>query len=137
MKEDEINECNKQIALMLGWTYVTWQEDEEKKYGDNIKAGWWVKIPKNYHPKIHRNLYKGRSVKEINFRHDWDILMEALEFIRNQDWRYDMYASGENDFECNLWFELTTEIEGRSKNSLKEAIYSAVSQFSKLFNVKK
>jgi hypothetical protein len=111
MTQQEIQERNKQIALMLG------------------------KLPKEIP-------FLGYCYSIPEFHSDWNWLMEAVEFIRLQNFSYDMYCpngiekDNDGEFECNFWDKINPEIIGRSKTSLKEAIFIAVSDFAKLYNNK-
>jgi hypothetical protein len=101
MTQQEIQERNKQIALMLRY-----------------------------------------ALPSIQFNESWHNLMEAVELIRTKGWSYDMYSPSDHEnkegiFECNFWDKVNHEIEGRSTNELKEAVFIAVSQFAKLYNEKK
>jgi hypothetical protein len=121
MKQEEIQERNKQIALMLGW-----------KITDGIIS---------YIPEENKFQHEvGYSANGfLRFHSDWNWLMEALEFLRIKGWCYDSYSPISDDtlFECNIWNKETTEVEGRSADSLKEATFLAVSDFAKLYNENK
>ena len=115
MTKQEIQDRNKQIALMFGY--------EISENGECFKSP---------------NKYKGWI--ELNvFDSDWDWLMESVEFIRLKNWSYDMYCPStitdtDSEFECNFWNKINPEIQGRSKISLKEAVFIAISNFAKKFN---
>jgi hypothetical protein len=118
MTQQEIQERNIQIALMLGWTY------------NNVMERWNEDM-------LHEYSY----IEALKFHSDWNWLMEAVEFIRLKNWSYDMYCpssinekDSDGEFECNFWDKINPEVIGRSKTSLKEAVFLAVSDFAKLYN---
>jgi len=122
--QDEINKRNSDIALMLGYVNTTPTDKDFNIFEHTTKIG---KIPKMI------------ETMSMRFHSDWNWLMEAVEFIRLLNWSYDMYCPSNTDnsdgeFECNFWDKINPEIEGRSKNSLKEAVFIAVSNFAKKFN---
>jgi len=109
MTQQEIQDRNVEIARMLGY-----------------KTNWLDKLFYTW---------------KCRFLYDWNLLMEVVEFIRLKNWSYDMYCPSDimdtdGLFECNFWDKINPEIEGRSKNSLKEAVFIAVSDFAKKFNNK-
>jgi hypothetical protein len=133
MTAQEIQERNEQIALMLGAIHSIHTE------------AWGFGNAKNIGSKMfHRVMYKvvikaQRFEKQLKFHSDYNWLMEAVEFIRLKNYSYDMYSpthitDTDDDFECSLWDGINSEICGRSKSSLKEAIFMAVSDFAKLYN---
>jgi hypothetical protein len=129
-------ERKKEIATMLGWEYVSSIDVKEKKYHETIKAGWYVRIPKLYHPKIHSLLYRGRGLNDLRFDSDWNRLMEAVEFIENikvDEFGYivEMLPGISRIYlSRNNYTILSTE----PKSSRKEATFTAVSDFAKIYN---
>lgn len=67
----EQHQFNKKCAEFLGWTYITWNDTNN----ENIKPGWWSKIP---HNKITPHLYKGRSTRDLRFHWDWNWIMMVV-----------------------------------------------------------
>jgi hypothetical protein len=135
MIREEIRERNIQIAKMLGWKYLTWQEISLMP-DESIKSGWWSTFPVHYHAKFHRNVYKGRSHNDLKFNSDWNWLMEAVEFIEKQNMQVSII-----DTECAIIdiqkakseenpFDITPLCFGESSTK-KEAIFIAVSDFAK------
>jgi hypothetical protein len=126
MELQEIQDRNKEIALMLGWEQY---KDSKERWFEHWKPNTMLEKPWS------------NRVERLEFDSDYNWLMEALEFIRLLNWSYDMYCPSNTDnsdeeFECNFWDKINPEIEGRSKNSLKEAVFIAVSDFAKLHNNK-
>jgi hypothetical protein len=137
MTREEIRERNIQIAQMLGWKYLTWQEISLMS-DKSIKSGWWSTFPVHYHAKIHRNVYKGRSHNDLKFNSDWNWLMQAVEFIE-KEWRFDIEhhpsVSLSKNHVVTIWRkfpgggeEFAIEVESSDK---KEAVFIAVSDFAK------
>ena len=81
MTQQEIQDRNKEIAIMLGWSYVSSVDVKNGTYDSSVKAGWYSKIPKVIHIKINNHLYKGRGHNDLRFHSDWNRLIEAVEFI--------------------------------------------------------
>jgi hypothetical protein len=128
------SERNIEIAKMLGYKYVTWQEAKEEKYGKHIKAGWWSAIPKRVHPMIPiKEHYIGRSNNDLKFHSDWNYLMNAVEFIENKKYEIDIFG---NCVEiCTTPDEdYVSEVVGKTK---KEAVFIAVSDFARSYNKNK
>jgi hypothetical protein len=138
MTPQEIQERNKQIALMLGaatkqmmgvnaWVL---EEDElnlsfdifnEKLFSNNGGSGW--------------------KIKDLQFHSDWNWLMESVEFIEKLG--YESILGGSEyyypykDMRHNqTFFKDDTTIYHESKDK-KEAVFIAVSDFAKLYNEKK
>lgn len=118
MTLQEIQERNKQIALMLDWKYV---ED-----GDV------------WNPNMTHDYSFVRSY-EMKFHSDWNWLMKAVEFIENievDEFGYivEMLPGMSRIYlSRNNYTILSTE----PKSSRKEATFTAVSDFAKLYNEKK
>jgi len=141
MEQSEITIRNKEIAQMLNWVYVSSIDVKENKYPKYIKSGWYKYIPKIAHEKLENTYYVGRNNFALKFHSDWNMLMEAVEFITLKNWSYDMYCPSDitysdGEFECNFWDKINPEVMGRSKSSLKEAVFIAISDFAKKFNNK-
>ena len=122
MEQQKIQDRNKEIAKMLGGNY---KRIEELSF--EPKGRWNIK-----------QFPDAKQDYDLKFHSDYNWLMEAVEFIRLKNWSYDTYCPSNTDgeFECNFWDKISPEIEGRSKNSLKEAVFIAVSDFAKLYNNK-
>ncbi len=133
MASEEIQERNKQIALMLGWTH-------------NKFMNRW-----NDEDIFHKYAY----VEELKFHSDWNWLMEAVEFIEGKDYWVEIVKSQLGTKTRNypiIWCEIGKEnstdllddncytkiTRGESVNrNKKEAVFIAVSDFAKLYNEKK
>lgn len=127
MTQQEIKERNEQIALMLGWIPY-----------EGLNPRWRNSFETNGNSEIFNKV-----VETLKFHSDWNWLMEVVEFIRLKNWSYDMYCpssinekDSDGEFECNFWDKINPEVIGRSKTSLKEAVFLAVSDFAKLYNNK-
>jgi hypothetical protein len=143
MTQQEIQERNKEIALMLG---ADVQEVLERIYIDKMTDDEFT----FHNTSVNLNTYEWNGTTNIHyisfdmlqFHSDWNWLMEAVEFIRLENWSYDMYCpngigeDSDGEFECNFWNKINPEIIGRSKSSLKEAVFIAVSNFAKLYKNK-
>jgi hypothetical protein len=115
MKTEEIQERNKQIALMLRWKLLP------KTALHNFREGAWRDKEYKHHFKL-------------EFDSNWNCLMEAVDFIEDLS----IIASVQIERQtCYIWkssedsnFE-DTEITSQTK---KEAVFIAVSDFAKLYN---
>ncbi len=119
---------------MLGWSYLPWQQVEK----DDPKPGWWSTLPKHYHIKINRDVYKGRSHNDLRFNSDWNWLMEAVEFIE-KEWRFDIEhhpsVSLSKIHVVTIWRKFPGggeefAIEVVESSNKKEAVFIAVSNFA-------
>lgn len=132
MTQEEIQERNKQIALMLG-AYTkqmmgldAWllEEDElnlsfglfdEKLFSNNGGSGWLI--------------------KDLKFHSDWNWLMEAVEFVRKTS-GISMVEGPVKQPTCVIHLGNLRALSGQS-NTLKESVFIAVSDFAKLYNDEK
>jgi hypothetical protein len=127
MTQQEIQERNKQIALMLGWEYI----DEKVSYQN---YGWWVKGTYHLDADARSNKNWIGFNSDIKFHSDWNWLHEAVEFIESKG--YDVFVNG-------LYCRITDsgmsdfEIESGTVLNKKEAVFIVVSDFAKLYNEKK
>jgi len=127
MTPQEIQERNKQIALMLG-----------KKYENNC-----IVIHCRYVFGVNPS---GETWQECSYHSDWNWLMEAVEFIEKLKVislyigknKMSKTHSVEISYEYYSWEkkhrDKTIFIQNESK---KEAVFIAVSDFAKLYNEKK
>jgi hypothetical protein len=132
MKPQEIQERNKQIALMLG-----------KKYENNLIV-------------IHcRNVCgvnpSGETWQECSYHSDWNWLMESVEFIEKLKFNTKACIHCNNDrvylktypaeYSHSAMFTSITDSKVNFCYALeptkKEAVFIAVSDFAKLYNEKK
>ena len=132
MTQQEIQERNKQIALMLDWVE------------SNLSGIWYKKDDTaiNVVYSEHTN-YPHRG---LPFHRDWNWLMEAVEFIEKlQSDNFYMEFFWLNGPNVSLYQKhkqkglILWETHGRFKNveTKKEAVFIAVSDFAKLYNEKK
>jgi hypothetical protein len=122
MTPQEIQERNKQIALMLGFKYKN-------------QAKYWSIYPLDDNSFLSKLGYV--MMCNLKFHSDWNWLMEAVEFIRRLGWNYDISSpiaslKESSLFECDFWNKNNHDINRRSLNSQKEAVFIAVSDFAKL-----
>ena len=129
MTQQEIQERNKEIALMFG-----------------LKRGWWIHQEKPLTDDkkqwcdIEGKTFLGAKVyydKDLKFHSDWNWLMEAVEFINkthkdNNPYRDLHYTVGY--LLHGGWWE-KTKIPERLLSD-KTQLFLAVSDFAKLFNNK-
>ena len=111
-------ERNKQIALMLGWTYNSfndrWNED------------------------MHHD-YSFLRMDELKFHSDWNWLMGAVEFIEKLDNYYvqieefDSYIYDVSKFTDS---EMNPFLMSKVKTSKKESVFLVVSEFAEYYNTK-
>jgi hypothetical protein len=125
MTPQEIQERNKQIALMLGYVNTTPADKDFNIFEYPTKFG---AIPK---------MIETMSMK---FHSDWNWLMEAVEFIEKvkDEQGYgnmvNIWVNGCNVCENNAGYKIIENIFASTK---KEAVFIAVSDFAKLYNEKK
>jgi hypothetical protein len=133
MIQQEIQECNKQIATMLGWK-------EEQ-------PGSWFRVTDsvNYVVYSEHNNYPHRG---LPFHRDWNWLHEAVEFIEEKlklETVISNMGFGVNNQYMNInrgvsivnqTLDNPSKIMGKASTK-KEAVFTAVSDFAKIFNDKK
>lgn len=122
-----VQEKNIEIAKMLGWKYVSSIDVKDKIYHQSIKAGWYSRLPKALHYKINGLLYKGRSHNDLKFHSDANWQFEAIEYIENLGYIFDIGKNCANIFQDKY---PNKEIVNSNKNNRKEAIFEALFQFS-------
>jgi hypothetical protein len=122
MTQQEIQERNKQIALMLGWTLKSYPTYISSPF--HSRSVWWS-------PGTTKTFCCIEG--EEFFHSDWTWLMEAVEFIESRGYEIDIFA---NCVEiCTTPDEdYVSEAVGKTK---KEAVFIAVSDFAKLYNERK
>jgi hypothetical protein len=113
MKEKEIKERNKQIALMLDLNH-----DEEAVVFNMHSYSWDMLI----------------------FHKDWNWLMEAVDFIEN-DLKESYNVDIVNKNQCEIVKNGEEYISGYGfdtiNNTKKEAVFIAVSNFARIYNENK
>jgi hypothetical protein len=122
MERTEIQDRNKDIALMLGFKYKN-----QNKY--------WGRYPLDNNSFLSRLGYV--MMNNLKFHSDWNWLMEAVEFISKNGFTYSIYKN-DKLYCCSIRIDRTISDFILIKNeSQKEAVFKAVSDFAKLYNEKK
>jgi hypothetical protein len=126
MTQQEIQERNKQIALMMG--AIDYKADKWYKLG-----GYKEHI---YFPNWN---YPNRFLeKDLKFHSDWNWIMEAVEFIENLDLN-DIFTMSEFNYHVGKMtlFRVNKDVLKKMPiTSKKESIFIEVSDFAKLYNNK-
>jgi myosin-crossreactive antigen len=115
MEQQEIQERNKQIALMLGAIHSihteTWGFGNAKNIGSKM-----------FHGVMYKDVIQAqRFEKELKYHSDWNWLMEAIQFLQKH------FESKERSW---------TTIERYPLYSNIEDVFIVVSDFAKLYNNK-
>ena len=102
MNDQEIIVRNKEIAKMLGWVYVSFNDVKEETYHKSVIAGWYRKFPRAYHPKVSFKVssYVGRSHHDLSFDSNWNELMQVKHFITNLGYRWYYHSDEQNETIC-------------------------------------
>jgi hypothetical protein len=119
MTQQEIQERNKDIALMLGYVNTTPTDKDFNIFEFPTKIG------------IIPNMIETMSMR---FHSDWNWLMEAVEFIEKVK---DEQGYGNM---VNIWVNGCNVCENNAGYKIienKEAVFTAISDFAKLYNEKK
>ena len=103
MTQQEIQNRNKEIALMLGY-----------------KTTWFDKIFYTW---------------KLRFLYDWSLLMEGVEFVKKTS-GISMVEGPVKQPTCVIHLSNLRALSGQS-DTLKKAVFIAVSDFAKLYNEKK
>jgi hypothetical protein len=120
MTEEEIQERNKQIALMLGAIYSS--NGEAWGFGNAKNIG-----SKMFHGVMYKDVIQAeRFEKELKFHSDWNWLMEAVTFCKSK-----IGTPSSVKIAC-----LNGDINKALMTAEKEAVFIAVSDFAKLHNEK-
>ena len=122
MTQQEIQERNKQIALMLGGIKEKNFWNQESYRLEQFERLSWSNVIQDNFENPHFTL------SELQFHSDWNWLMEAVEFIEKIYNNQPIYF-GHND--CVIFSPKTIKSKGKDK---KEAIFIAISDFAKLYN---
>lgn len=112
MTPQEIQQRNEQIALMLGL----------EEAGPGFPSGYFYK--ENYY-----------HYEDLQFHSDWNWLMEAVEFVKKTS-GISMVQGPVKKPTCVIHLGDLKALSGQS-NTLKEAVFIAVSDFAKLYNERK
>ena len=132
MTPQEIQERNKQIALMLG---AEIQNKLKRIYIDKMIDNEFT----FHNMSVDLNTYEWNGTTNIHyipfdmlqFHSDWNWVMEAVQFIRRLGWNYDISSpiaslKESSLFECDFWHKNNYDIKGRSLNSQKEAVFIGI-----------
>jgi hypothetical protein len=120
MTPQEIQERNKQIALMLGFKYKN-------------QAKYWGRYPLDDNSFLSKLGYV--MMCNLKFHSDWNWLMKAVEFIE----RLSVYHMVEtNRSSCVIYNgkNIITANYFKADKTKKEAVFIAVSDFAQKFNNK-
>ncbi len=117
MTPQEIQERNKQIALMLGYVNTTPTDKDFNIF--------------EYPTKI-EGIPKMIETMSMRFHSDWNWIIESVEFIEKLG--YDVVIAKKI---CGIWTGGTCHIAGKGVFKKEEAVFIAVSDFAKLYNEKK
>jgi hypothetical protein len=129
MTPQEIQERNKQIAVMLGWNEATLE----------YKLRWCAvpteerlnRLDQDDVPILMKENKDPLWSSSLLWHSDWNWLMEAVEFIEKVYNNQPIYFGHKN---CVIFSPKTIKSKGKDK---KEAVFIAVSDFAKLYNEKK
>ncbi len=116
MTQQEIQERNKQIALMLGWTLKSYPTYISSPF--HSRSVWWS-------PGTTKTFCCIEG--EEFFHSDWTWLMEAVTFCKSK-----IGTPSSVKIAC-----LNGDINKALMTAEKEAVFTAVSDFAKLYNEKK
>lgn len=123
-------EKNVEIARMLGWTYITWQEVKSEVHSKSIRAGWYRKVPKILNRKVNWRLYAGRGNNDLKFDIDANWQFEAIDWIEKQGYAFEYCNNQSRIYDKDLmWFQ-RKRLCPTVGDSPKEAIFEALFQFS-------
>ena len=125
MTQQEIQDRNEQIALMLGLKKGWWIHQQKPLTDD--KKQWWDIEGKTF---LGTRVY---YIKDLQFHSDWNWLMEAVEFIESKGYEIGIFA---NRVEIITTIEENRVYETGGKTK-KEAVFIAVSDFARQFNLYK
>jgi hypothetical protein len=129
MTTEEIQERNKQIAMMLGWKEATLE----------YKLRWCAvpteerlnRLDQDHVPILMKENKDPLWSSSLLWHSDWNWLMEAVEFIEKVYNNQPIYFGHNN---CVIFSPKTIKSKGKDK---KEAVFIAVSDFAKLYNENK
>jgi hypothetical protein len=130
MAQQEVQERNKQIALMLGWKEYKpernwfWGKKKMTYYKGFDKVTWST-------PRVYVDYFK--------FHSDWNWLMEAIRFIQKKSFDITIdFFSSTGILKTDAFVSKNSDIiiESLGKEDI-EAMFEIVSDFAKLYNEKK
>ncbi len=122
-----IQEKNIEIAKMLNWTYIKWNEPEGK-YDASLKPGWYSKVPKVFNRKINGHFYKASNSNQLNFNTDANRMFEAVNYIKSLGFGFGL--AGNKD-KCAFVIHLPElEAVAAQGKDEKECIFEGLHKFS-------
>jgi hypothetical protein len=141
MTQQEIQERNKEIATMLGWSYNKfmdrWNEDmiHDYAYATELKfhSDWnWLMEAVSF---IKKNIKSSSNTKDAKFGElfidEWEFRVKSY-YVRLIQWTKNGWRIPDrDDMELSLLY-----IIGENCESEKEAIFLIVSDIAKLYNNK-
>lgn len=135
----DTNERNAQIAIMLGWEYIS----KTHSVVSYQNYGWWVKG--TYHPD--NNIVDNANWKGFNshlkFHEDWNKLMDAKLFIESNGYQLDFgrrimhqpIDGNIKDTWVTIWDDAhKTKVIEVTRLDQTEAVFCAISDFAAFFN---
>ena len=143
--EAEIQERNKDIALMLGWIDNDGDLIVPKHLSIGYDYGEWATTKKIQNDEVYKGFCDTHyiNVTDTGFSTNWNWLMEAVEFIEKQKMEVSIIEAecAIIDTEKALLEENPFMVEPICKcfdgETKKESTFIAVSDFAKLYNKKK
>jgi hypothetical protein len=128
MTSQEIQERNKQIALMLNIKIEQCYPENK----DHKQHGIVYTLEKEFAENVNSVFL---SVSELKFHKDWRWLMEAVEFIERLSVHHMVET---NRSSCVIYNgrNIITANYFKADKTKKEAVFIAVSDFAKLYNDK-
>ncbi len=155
MNSIELQERNKQIALMLGWKYYEPKVDIDTSLIGRIyeRCEVWAKIPielnryEQYDQYYFTRGWYEKAIKEsgcgyltsLKYHSDWNWLIEAIRFIQKKSFDITIdFFSSTGILKTDAFVSKNSDIivESLGKEDI-EAMFEIVSDFAKLYNEKK
>lgn len=131
MTTEEIKNYNKLCAEFLDWIYVPSNKLLDEKYKNINQSGWYSKIPPLKATKVFINYYKGRTVKDLKFHLDWNLIIDVVEAIEKLGYYIRFYKEtckiGNLDYLPLMEnMDIIVNIDDINK---KETVIKAINQF--------
>jgi hypothetical protein len=125
-------ERNIEIALMLGCTKHCVYHNRQSDYKMfTVQGDICGKLRVLANMPVGEHYLKSILVDQLQFHSNWNWLMEGVEFIENLGYTF---IIGEKH--CYYYKELLRESKSGIGESKKEAVFTAVSDFAKMYNTK-
>jgi hypothetical protein len=137
--KSEQTECNKEIALMLGWKENSAHKRDQFGYNQCVE-GYSTPYRNTLDEQAVEYQYDKNAfaVEDLQFHSDWNWLMEAVEFID----KLNSYFIQIEEKSCYVYdiskFDnsQTNAFIIKDGETKKEAVFTAVSDFAKLYKKK-